>query len=157
MPQWLYLHAMAIFTRNNQDRTRQFFWCCVKRTMGCKATLRTTVEITHPIESKEHNHAPDNNDISVAKARTVMKLQTRDKPDLVYANSVAHLEEATMARLPSLETCKKTVRNQRDPEFPAVPALLQDLIIEGEWTQTLYNQRYLLDNGPDAESRIIAF
>ena len=63
-----------------------------------------------------------------------------------------------MARLPSVETCKKTIRNQRDPEFPAVPALLQDLIIEGEWTQTLDNQRYLLfDNGPDAESRIIAF
>ena len=63
-----------------------------------------------------------------------------------------------MARLPSVETCKKTIRNQRDPEFPAVLALLQDLIIEGEWTQTLDNQRYLLfDNGPDAESRIIAF
>ena len=137
------------------------FWCCVKQTMGCKATLRTTVEIMHPIESKKHNHAPDNNEISVAKARTVMKLQaqtTHDKPGLVYANSVAHVEEATMAHLPSVETCKKTIRNQWDPEFPAVPALLQDLIIEGEWTQTLDNQRYLLfDNGPDAESRIIAF
>ena len=33
----------------------------------------------------------------------------------------------------SVETCKKTIRNQRDPEFPAVPALLQDLIIEGDW------------------------
>ena len=148
-----------IYTKQSRSNS-SMFWCCVKRTMGCKATLRTTVEITHPIESKEHNHAPDNNEISVAKARTVMKLQaqtTRDKPGLVYANSVAHLEEATMARLPSIETCKKTIRNQRDPECPAVPALLQDLIIEGEWTQTLDNQRNLLfDNGSDAESRIIA-
>ena len=65
-----------IYTKKSRSNSSTF-WCCVKRTIGCKATLRTTVEITHPIESKEHNHAPDNNEISVAKARTVMKLQAQ--------------------------------------------------------------------------------
>lgn len=137
------------------------FWCCTKRTLGCKGAVRTTSERTDPVITKDHNHAPDNTAISVTKVRNSMKQQakdTRDKPAVVYANSVAQLDEAAMAELPSVDICKRTIRNQRDPEFPVVPNLLQDLLIQGEWTQTIDGRRFLLfDNGAEAESRILVF
>ena len=74
MPQWLYLHE------KHQDGTRQFFGVALNEQWVVKATLRTTVEITHPIESKDHNHAPDNNEVSVAKARTVIETASTNNP-----------------------------------------------------------------------------
>ena len=81
-----------------------------------------------------------------------------DRPSHVYANAVSNLHEETMANLPSVDICKRTIHNQRDAEFPPVPHQLNELRIEREWAETLTNTRSLLfDSGHHVPSRIILF
>ena len=78
-------------------------WRCVKRTLRCKGSLTTTLEITNPVPVNEHNHLPNATDISVAKTRNNMKemaTSTMDKPNQVYSRAVSGLDNDTLAFLP---------------------------------------------------------
>ena len=103
----------------------------------------------------------DNAAAAVAKARACMQrraVETNDKPSLIYANVVSTLDERTSRDMPAVEICKRTIRNHRNPEFPIVPDRLDDLVIDGEWSETLANSRFLLyDNGPESQSRMVVF
>ena len=126
-----------------------------QRTSGCHRSLKT---MTQPIASHGHNHLPDEVNVSVVKACAEMVKENRDRPSLVYANAVSNLHEETMANLPNVDICKRTIHNQRDAEFPPVPHQLNELRIEREWAETLTNTRSLLfDSGQHVPSRIILF
>ena len=78
-------------------------WRCVKRTLRCKGSLTTTLEITNPVPVNEHNHLPNATDISVAKTRNNMKemaTSTMTKPNQVYSRAVSGLDNDTLAFLP---------------------------------------------------------
>ena len=83
-------------------------------------------------------------------------VETNNKPSLIYSDVVSTLDERTLRDLPAVEICKRTIRNHRNPEFPIVPDRLVDLVIDGEWAETLANSRFLLyDNVPESQSRIV--
>ena len=95
--------------------TISVYWTCTKRTSGCRGSLKTTLEMIQPVVSHGHNHLPDEVNGSVVKARAEMvrlAKENRDRPSLVYANAVSNLHEETMANLPGVDICKRTIRNQ---------------------------------------------
>lgn len=138
-------------------------WRCVKRTLRCKGSLTTTLEVTNPVPVNEHNHLPDATDISVAKARNSMRemaTSTMDKPNQVYSRAVAGLDNDTLAFLPRTDSIKRTLRNHRRANFPSDPMSLEDLIIDGPWAETAGEnpENFLLyDNGPMSDSRVVVF
>lgn len=85
---------------------------------------------------------------------------SEDAPGQIYSSRLTDLTDEEKASLPSSDTVKRTLRNQRSKLHPPVPESLQDLIIEGSWTQTAGpDQRPFMffDNGPDTDARAIAF
>ena len=137
------------------------FWVCTNRNrLRCRESLRLNLQMNNLQEGHMHvDGCRDNAAAAVAKARACMQrcaVETNDKPSLIYANVVSTLDERTLRHLPAVEICKRTIRNHRNPEFLIVPDRLDDLVIDGEWAETLANSRFLLyDNGPESQSRIV--
>ena len=115
------------------------------------------------VEKFYHNHAPSQNAVSVSKCVANMKRKaatSEDAPGQIYSSHITELTAEEKASLPNSDTIKRTLRNQRSKMHPPVPASLHDLVIEGIWTETAgreQNPFMFFDNGPDADSRIIAF
>lgn len=125
--------------------------------------MTTSLNMTDPVPANEHNHAPDYAAISATKCITNMKrkaAETEDKPSQIYSNNLHDLSAEAKAVLPSEDTIKRTLRNQRSKLYPPVPESLKDLKLTGVWTTTAAPEPkpfLFFDNGPDTDNRIIAF
>ncbi|CAI6358143.1 unnamed protein product [Macrosiphum euphorbiae] len=90
-----------------------------------------------------------------AKAAT-----SRVNPLQLYAEGILQLDYNARARLPSEDTVKRTLRNQRSNKYQKCPTSLDELIIEGEFCTIGEpdGHRFLLhDTGTDSDERIIIF
>ena len=153
-------YEQYMYTKKSASKS-SIFWTCTNRTSGCSGSLRTNLDITDVVRGTDHDHPPNELKISVVKVRAEMKrlaTQSNDKPSVVYANSIMDAEDNALACLPSAEVCKRTIRNQRNPEFPKVPDTCREILIEGKWSENANGDEFLFyDSGPDSESRVIAF
>ncbi|XP_041466621.1 uncharacterized protein LOC121417108 [Lytechinus variegatus] len=136
-------------------------WRCVRRAYGCKGTMKTSLNQTQPRPGNDHNHDIDQVGAEIAKARQEMKMRastTHDTPKQIYTDTVRNLPREVQASLPSRAVVRRTLLNQR--RGPAEPDSLADLVLDPEFTMTEGPnpaQFLLYDNGPQAQSRIIAF
>ncbi|KFM83344.1 hypothetical protein X975_21744, partial [Stegodyphus mimosarum] len=108
-------------------------WRCVQR--PCRGCLFTTLTITQPREGVAHNHSSQGDLIEVLKCRQRMKsraLCSHDKPTIVFAEEMASLTPSQMRLMPSEDTIKRTLRNNRRQNYPKEPASLDELKIEGK-------------------------
>ena len=144
-------------------RKAKVWWKCVLRSScQCKASLVTNTVHENPEVGRPHNHAPNDTQVRLAKVRNAMKdraASTQDKPGQIYSQGVSECDAEVLALIPSADTCKRTLRNQRPT--PRVPTALQDLgELPNEFTQTLGpnpEQFLLYDNGPNRNNRILVF
>ena len=130
--------------------------------MQCRGSLKTDLERGNPEVGQAHNHAPDENQIRLAKVRLNMKRQaaeTRDTPAQIFAHGASQCDDDVKALLPAADTCKRTLRNQRPT--PPVPNRLMDLgELPFDFTVTAgpAPERFLIsDNGPNRNDRILVF
>ena len=85
---------------------------------------------------------------------------TLDKPNQIFIFTNAEVPDEVKIRLPSADTCKRSIRRNRALHRPRDPQNLQELEINGEWTMTSGENpvRFLLhDNGTDSDERVIIF
>ena len=83
-----------------------------------------------------------------------------DAPQSIYNMNVGVLSTAAKVVLPSGDVCKRTIRRNRTNDYPPEPASLAELEIEEPWSLTAGDNPedfVFFDNGPGADSRIIAF
>ena len=150
------------YTKKSSSNASIFLVCTNRNRLRRRGSLRSNLQMNNLQEGRMHvDGCRDNTTAVVAKARACMQrcaVETNDKPSLIYANVVSTLDERTLRDLPAVEICKRTIRNHRNPEFLIVPDRLDDLVIDGEWAETLANSRFLLyDNGPESQSRMVVF
>ena len=144
--------------KNNSIR-----WRCVKRTLGCKGCLTTTLTLENPVVSTPHMHDPCDAKVQATKCKASMKQRAKesfDKPSQILAHAMGDVAVDVRVELGKNDSVKRTLRNQRLRLMPDVPETIRELVIEGEWAQTAGPdpQPFLLhDNGADADARIIAF
>ena len=89
-----------------------------------------------------------------------MATSSLSKPNQVFSQVVATLNNDTRAVLPNLDTIKRTLRNHRRLNFPPDPTSLDDLVVDGSWAETAGDNpdHFLLyDNGPHAQNRMLIF
>jgi hypothetical protein len=82
------------------------------------------------------------------------------KPNQIFSQVVATLNNDTRAVLPNLDTIKRTLRNHRRLNFPPDPTSLDDLVVDGSWAETAGDNPddfLLYDNGPHAQNRMLIF
>ena len=93
-------------------------------------------------------------EVYLAKARNTMKdmaTSSLSKPNQVFSQVVATLNNDTRAVLPNPDTIKRTLRNHRRLNFSPDPTSLDDHVVDGSWAETAGDNPddfLLYDNGP---------
>lgn len=138
-------------------------WRCEKyQQVKCPARV-TTVEDEIVKRWKEHNHAGDAAKVEAAKILDNIRnsaKNTRDTPHFILSNASVGCSQAAAAKLPSVNTIKRSVRNirQRQDDGPAIPQHRSEIIFPEDYKITLNGQEFLLfDSGYGDENRILIF
>lgn len=150
-----------IYTRHALRKTKQWWKCTLKSSLGCRGNLSTDLQHENPIPSQPHNHAPDDTSIQLAKVRSNMKqkaLSTHNAPSQIFAECLSYTSHTVKAMLPAEDNCKRSIRRHR-PILPS-PSTLSELTIPSDFSTTVDEdpQPFLFyDNGTDSNSRVVAF
>ncbi|KAL8598429.1 hypothetical protein ACOMHN_032706 [Nucella lapillus] len=76
---------------------------------------------------------------------------TNEKPNQIFTFTAAAASDEVQARLPAADSVKRVLRRARAAHRPKDPQTLEELIIDGQWSQTAAEQpaNFLqYDNGP---------
>ena len=83
---------------------------------------------------------------------------SRERPAQIFSAHVAQASDSVKADLGKKETVKRIIRNVQRGGLPKDSATLQELTIDGEWSQTSREEPFLIhDSGPDSHNRVIVF
>ena len=121
-------------------------------TQGTKIIKRTN----------EHLQAPDDQAVSCCETKIGIKRRARESQDSshhIVGESVVTVSEGTAAKLPKLDSLKRTIQRQRVQQMaaPGQPASLEELVLLAEYQQTAKGEQFLLyDSGPETQ-RILIF
>ena len=95
-------------------------WRCSRRCENWKGILKTTIRMDSPQILEKHNHPPSETLVKVAKCRAAMKAVSNvnwEKSGQIFVRSVASLSVDAYNALPSEDTCKRTIQNQKSAVF----------------------------------------
>jgi len=147
-------------------RNDRCYWRCVNR--DCRATLTTLNNI--PISfGQEHNHPSDY--LGLGAAAFINSVKKRCCEDVspvsaIYDEELQNLRpgdadedvENLIGRIPTFYSCKTALYHSRSKTLPKLPATRTDIDLQGEWTETLAGQNFLIcDDNNDRNERIIIF
>ena len=79
------------------------WWICVKKSaLNCTGGL--TINGVQVLYSRDHNHAGDTEECATS---------SRDRPTQIFTESVPKMCPTVRPHLPTEQSCKRTIRNQR--------------------------------------------
>ncbi len=111
-------------------------WKCSNKTKNnCPGTLSSSWELTNPVLQIEHNHAGNNQIEIIENFKNEIKSRSRrtcDKPSQIFAEAVSQIPAEALLFLPKESVVKRTIRNQRTSNNPALNCI-NDVVIEGNY------------------------
>jgi hypothetical protein len=115
-------------------------WKCSNKTKyNCPGTLSSSLILTNPVLQIEHNHAGNKQVKIIEKFKNDIKLRSRktcDKPSQIFAEAVSQIPAEALLFLPKESVAKRTIRNQRTNNNPALNCI-NDIVIEGKYNLLL--------------------
>ncbi|KAI6655701.1 hypothetical protein LOD99_1841 [Oopsacas minuta] len=136
-------------------------WQCEERGT-CKARIHTQdTEIVK--RTSEHTHAPDEQAVSCCETKLGIKRKARESQDSTHhivGESLQTASEGTAAKLPKLDSLKRTIQRQRASVLaaPVQPTTLAELALPAVYQQTAKGEQFLLyDSGADDVHRFLVF
>ena len=153
-------YKFRVKTRKN-DRV---YWICTTR--NCTATINTLNSIPTKLQIN-HNHDNDRVQLNVDKVLQSIKQRCKEETTpvpTIYEQEVTkhrNIEwnddtHRMVQQLPTFESCRGQLYNQRAKLIPALPQTRSDINIEGPWRLTTKGDPFLLADDGDAE-RILIF
>ena len=110
--------------------------------------------------TNQHLHPPDEKAISCSEVKINIKRKAKGSQDsshYIVGECVQTVNEGIAAKLPKLDSLKRTIQRQRVLTAPVQPTTLEQLIIPEEFMRTSKDELFLLyDSGPEIQ-RIIIF
>lgn len=143
-------------------RNNNIYWKCenFKKTL-CKSRV---IESENGVikHSQEHNHAGDAAKFEAEKILQTIRedaVDSRDTPHYIVSNSVNNIPKAVMAKLPTVPTMKRTIRNIRikHNSCPAIPHNRSDIEFPEIYKTTENGEPFLLYDSGKSENRILIF
>ncbi|KAL5237506.1 hypothetical protein ACI65C_004916 [Semiaphis heraclei] len=93
------------------------------------------VSIDRTVLQIEHNHAGNNQIEIIENFKNEIKSRSRrtcDKPSQIFAEAVSQIPVEALLFLPKESIIKRTIRNQRTSNNPALNSI-NDVVIEDDW------------------------
>ena len=125
----------------------------------CNAKVHTQgTEIVK--RTNEHLHAPDKQAVSCYETKIDIKRKARDSQDTSHqiVGECYYVSEGTAAKLPKLDSLKRTIQLQRVLQLaaPVQTTSLKQLALPPENQQTAKEEQFLLyDTGPEKQRMLI--
>ncbi|KAI6647086.1 hypothetical protein LOD99_8923 [Oopsacas minuta] len=113
--------------------------------------------------TNEHSHGPDEQAADYCEAKAGTKRRARESQDSTHhivGESLQTASEGTAAKLPKLDSLKRTIQRQRASVLaaPAQPTTLAELALPAVYQQTAKGEQFLLyDSGADDVPRFLIF
>ncbi|KAI6660174.1 hypothetical protein LOD99_10515 [Oopsacas minuta] len=107
--------------------------------------------------TNEHSHGPDEQAAGCCEAKVGMKRKARESQDSTHhivGESFQTASEGTAAKLPKLDSLKRTIQRQRASVLaaPAQPTTLAELTLPAVYQQTAKEEQFLLyDSGAECQ------
>ena len=104
--------------------------------------------------TNDHLHSPDEQAVICQETKIGIKRRARDSQDSshhIVGESLLTVSEGTAAKLPKLDSLKRTIQRQRVQQLaaPVQPASLEELVLPAENQQTAKGEQFLFyDSGP---------
>ncbi|KAI6651166.1 hypothetical protein LOD99_5517 [Oopsacas minuta] len=136
-------------------------WLCEQRGV-CKARVHTKGMVVVK-RTNEHSHGPDEQAADCYEAKAGMKRKARESQDSTHhivGESLQTASEGTAAKLPKLDSLKRTIQRQCASILaaPAQPTTLAELALPAAYQQTAKGEQFLLyDSGADDVHRFLIF
>ena len=146
------------------ERPLHTIFICTEDKNGCRARIKLS-NIDHtllPHETRPHNHLPlTKGQVQAMAARQRMTREIKQqvmKPAQIINNEFARLPEAARPYMKDKETIKRQLRKAASSEFPSNPSTVQDLVLVGEWRETIDGENWLVYESPhEDEERMLVF
>ncbi|KAI6661256.1 hypothetical protein LOD99_10077 [Oopsacas minuta] len=119
-------------------------WQCEQRG-ECKARVHTKgMEIVK--RTNEHLHAPDVQATACCEIKASIKRKARDTQDSshqIIGEGMLTASEGTAAKLPKLDSLKRTIQRQRASVLsaPVQPTALAELVLPAEYQRDVYKRQ----------------
>ncbi|KAI6658285.1 hypothetical protein LOD99_15554 [Oopsacas minuta] len=113
--------------------------------------------------TNEHLHAPDVQATACCEIKAGIKRKARDTQDSshqIIGEGMLTASEGTAAKLPKLDSLKRTIQRQRASVLsaPVQPTALAELVLPAEYQRTAKGEQFLLyDSGEDDAHRFLIF
>lgn len=147
-------HLLSI----NNTQNGRTYWRC--KAVGCRVTAVTSND-EFVSSNGEHNHPPDagkvQQKVAIHTAKQEAVRQPHKSMKRVFADAFGNeVNEELLDHLPSFKRHRDSLYRARSQRLPRVPHNRQDIVLEGEWAETLDGRNFILaDDGRD--DRLIIF
>jgi len=116
-------------------------WKCSKenKVYNCPGILSSSWVLTNAVLEIEHNHAGNNQIQIIENFKNDIKSRSRktcDKPSQIFSETVSQIPAEALLFLPKESVVKRTIRNQRTNNNPALNCI-NDIVIEGKYNLLL--------------------
>lgn len=158
----LVINGYGFYCEKKVNHNR-IYWKCRNYYDSRRCGVRIITQDGQLISSKgEHNHAPSASELEVIQTKSTIRkraIASHDSPTLVIAEATATINKVTVAKLPPLDSLRRTIRDvrQRESDFPKRPSTLIDLNIPADLKITKRNEPFLLYDSGAGNDRILIF
>ena len=148
--------------RKNDSHT---VYLCNENKKGCRSRIKISNSKPYqllPHKTRPHNHLPLT--VGQVEAKIARQKMTREikqhvhKPSQLISNEFSRLSPNAQPHIASKETIKRQLRRAASTEFPANPKTLQELVLAGEWRETIDGEQWLIYESPQEDKeRMLVF
>ncbi|CAC5374706.1 unnamed protein product [Mytilus coruscus] len=146
------------------SRGDRCYWKCSTR--NCPATIDTYNNIPTKVDDN-HNHHSDRMQLRVDDVLERMKSRCKDELTAIptiYEEELVKLRDREwnddthqlVEHIPTFYSCKHQLYNERHKTLPALPTSVADITVDGEWTETITGQPFLLADD-NTNGRMLVF
>ena len=145
------IHRGFQHSKDKRGRDGKQYWKCIKR--SCPGRIHTTGEMDalQIVKTLDHDHQPDLESVNTSKIKSDLCERAAAAPTVplkevyrTYINSTDAPDRDDDFLEPQISSCRSQMYRARRRNMPPLPATRADINIQGQWSTTNDNNRFLL-------------
>ncbi|KAL8621075.1 hypothetical protein ACOMHN_040600 [Nucella lapillus] len=150
-----------LYTVNRKTDAREF-WRCIVRRDGCGATAVTDRATDRIIKQSACSHSHEKQDDKIIRVEKLTQLKVKVTENMhiplkrVYNQAFEDEVVNATTSAPSYNSVRTILYRERKKLIPPLPAHRREVELQGQWTQTLDNEPFLMAND-GGDNKLLVF